>query len=153
LGNASDVFVSDERSRIQAALDSAPEPMSPKELMLATGIKNRNSIDLLLMKMVRDGQIDKAGRGKYASSGKIRKKDPAAEQPTEVPDELSVPADLSDLSPNEEPGVRQTNGQPHDPRDGETASKSAYRGAAHELVQAHPAVSSNTRTEPMPTIG
>jgi hypothetical protein len=32
LGDASDVFVSDERSRIQAALDNAPEPMSPKEL-------------------------------------------------------------------------------------------------------------------------
>jgi len=104
LGDATDVFVSDERSRIQAALDNAPEPMSPKELMLATGVKNRNAIDLLLMKMVRDGQIEKAARGKYANRGKIGKKDPAVEQPSEVAEELSVPANLSNLSPKGEPG-------------------------------------------------
>jgi hypothetical protein len=71
---------------------------------LAAGIKNRNSIDPLLMKMVRDGQIDKAGRGKYVSSGKIGKKDPAVDQPAEATEEFSVPANLSDLSPKEEPG-------------------------------------------------
>jgi hypothetical protein len=104
LGDATDVFVSDERSRIQAALDNAPKPMSPKELMLATGIKSRNAIDLLLMKMVRDGQIEKAGRGKYSSSGKIGKKDPAVEQPTEVTEESTTSANLSDLSDKAEPG-------------------------------------------------
>jgi AAA domain len=104
LGDASDVFVSDERSRIQAALDNAPEPMTPKELMLATGTKNRNAIDLLLMKMLQDGQISKLGRGKYSSSGKIGKKDPASGQPTEITDELSPPANLSDLSGKAEPG-------------------------------------------------
>lgn len=104
LGDATDVFVSDERSRIQAALDNAAEPMSPKELLLAAGIKNRNAIDLLLMKMARDGQIEKAGRGKYASSGKIGKKDPATEQPPEATNEPSTSANLSDLSAKEEPG-------------------------------------------------
>ncbi len=104
LGKAADVFVSYERSRIQVALGQAPDPMSPKELMLATGIKNRNAIDLLLLKMVRDGQIEKAARGKYAMSGKIGKKDAAAKQAIDPVTGFSTPAILSDLSSKEEPG-------------------------------------------------
>jgi hypothetical protein len=127
LGRAADVFVSDERSRIQAALDNAPEPMSPKELMFATGIKNRNAMDLLLMKMVRNSQIEKAARGKYANSGKIGKKDAPAEQATDPSPESSAPPNLSELSVAEEPGMRQTRGQPHEPRDSGTSRKSAER--------------------------
>jgi AAA domain len=104
LGDASEVFVSDERSRIQAALDNAPEPMSPKELMLATGIKKRNALDILLHKMVRNGQIGKAGHGKYVNSGKIGKKDPAGEQTPDEANKISASANLSDLSGKEDPG-------------------------------------------------
>jgi hypothetical protein len=98
LGAAADVLVSDERSPIVAALESATEPMSPRELMLATGRTNRNAMDLLLFKMVKDGQIGKASRGKYVSSGKIGKKDVAAEQDIDGTSELSVSDNLSDLS-------------------------------------------------------
>jgi len=98
LGKAADVFVSDERSRIQAAVDNAPEPMSPKELMLAAGIKNRNSIDLLLLKMTREGQIAKVSRGKYTNSGKIGKKDDPTAQTSEGVQKTPNLGDLSDLS-------------------------------------------------------
>jgi hypothetical protein len=104
LGDATDIFVSNERSRIQAVLDNAPEPMSPKELLLAAGIKNRNALDVLLHKMVRDGQIGKVGHGKYVNDGKIGKKDPAGEQASDEPNEIVASANLSDLSGRQEPG-------------------------------------------------
>jgi hypothetical protein len=104
LGEASDIFVSDERARIRLALDGASEPMSPKELMLAAGIKNRNSIDILLLKMVREGQIVKVTRGRYVSAGKIGKKDSPSEQATEETQKIVTLGDLSDLSANEGPG-------------------------------------------------
>jgi hypothetical protein len=98
LGAAADVLVSDERSRIVVALDNAPEPMSPKELMLASGGTSRNAIDIMLFKMVKDGQISKVSRGKYVSCGKIGKKDAAAVQGVDEAFELLVSANLSDLS-------------------------------------------------------
>jgi AAA domain len=104
LGDAADVLVSDERDRIRTALESTAEPMSPKEVMLATGIKNRNSIDLLLLRMVRDGQIARVGRGKYVNAGKIGKKEPVAAQRSDAAKDSSAPVDLSDLSAKEEPG-------------------------------------------------
>jgi AAA domain len=104
LGDATDVFVSDERARILAALDSASEPMSPTELMLATGIKKRNAIDILLHKMVRDGQIGKAGHGKYVNSGKVGKKDPAGDQASDEANEIAASANLSNLSGKEDRG-------------------------------------------------
>lgn len=104
LGDASDVLVSDQRARILAALDSASEPLSPKELMLATGTKNRNSIDILLSKMVQENQIHRAGRGKYVGHGKIGKKDSAADQPSEAAKESATMPNLSDLSTDKGPG-------------------------------------------------
>jgi AAA domain len=98
LGAAAEVFVSDERSRIIAVLEYAPEPMSPKELMLATGSTNRGAMDLMLLKMVRDGQISKASRGKYVSCGKTGKKDTTAEQAIGGASDLPVSANLSNLS-------------------------------------------------------
>jgi hypothetical protein len=98
LGAAVDVLVSDERSRIITALESASEQMAPKELMLATGSTNRNAMDLMLLKMVKEGQITRLSRGKYVSCGKIGKKDAAAVQGVDEASELLVSANLSDLS-------------------------------------------------------
>jgi hypothetical protein len=107
LGAAADVLVSDERSRIIAALDDAPAPMSPKELMLATGGTSRNAIDLMLFKMVKEGQIKKASRGKYVGYGKIGKKEPAEGQHSDLAKDSTMPPDLSDLSADQGRGVPQ----------------------------------------------
>lgn len=104
LGAASEVFVSDERSRIATALKNSMEPMSPKEIMLATKNQNRNAIDILLLKMVKDGLISKVARGKYVTSGKIGKKDLVADQGTDEIIEKPILADLSDLSARPEDG-------------------------------------------------
>lgn len=98
LGAASDVFVSDERSRIVTVLENSPEPMSPKEIMLATNNPNRNATDILLLKMVKDGLIRKVARGKYVDNGKIGKKDLAGDEDAENIVINDVLADLSDLS-------------------------------------------------------
>jgi hypothetical protein len=104
-GDAADVFVSDERARILEALDKITGAVSPAELMLATGIKNRNSIDILLLKMVREGQIEKPSRGRYLARGKIGKKDHEPAEAAETDAEASPAANLSDLSEDPPPGA------------------------------------------------
>jgi hypothetical protein len=69
LGAAADVRRSDERNLILDALRESPEPMSPKDIMLAAGLENRNALDLMLFKMAKAGEIEKAGRGSYYLSG------------------------------------------------------------------------------------
>jgi hypothetical protein len=62
LGQASEVRRSDERKRIIEALKAAGASMSPADLAAATGMPP-NNVRRLIFKMVRDGQIAKAGRG------------------------------------------------------------------------------------------
>ena len=64
LGEAADVRRTDERSQILSVLLIADEPMSPKAISVATG-NGRNSIDQLLYKMSRAGEVEKTGRGLY----------------------------------------------------------------------------------------
>lgn len=64
LGNAVEVRRTDERVQILVALDEATEPMTPRDLSIASGM-SRNNIDQLLFKMARAGEIVKAGRGLY----------------------------------------------------------------------------------------
>ncbi len=71
LGDAADVRRTDERSTVLAALAESDEPMSPKDIMLATGVSNRNAIDLLLFKMKRAGEVQVVSRGRYGLPGKI----------------------------------------------------------------------------------
>jgi hypothetical protein len=75
LGSAADVHKSDERAHILAALEESSEPLTPKEIMIATGRTNRNAMDQLLFKMVKAGDIAKPKRGKYERAGKIDKKE------------------------------------------------------------------------------
>lgn len=75
LGSAADVHRSDERARVLAVLAEAKEPLTPKEIMVATGRSDRNAVDQLLYRMVQAGDITKVTRGKYSLPVRlIRKK-------------------------------------------------------------------------------
>jgi hypothetical protein len=72
LGDAADVRRSDERSTILAALRDADGPMSPKDIMSAAELTNRNALDILLYKMSKAGEVEKVRRGLYCHPGKVR---------------------------------------------------------------------------------
>ena len=42
---------------------------APKDIMLAAGLENRNALDILLYKMMKAGEIEKAGRALYHLPG------------------------------------------------------------------------------------
>jgi hypothetical protein len=64
LGDATEVRRSDERSALLAELQERGEPMTPTELVAATGQRNVN-VRKLLGKMVKSGEVRKHGRGQY----------------------------------------------------------------------------------------
>jgi hypothetical protein len=66
-GEAADVRRSGERGNILAALEESAEPMSPTELTGITGMKNGN-IRKLLHSMLKAGEVQKTGRGRYTRS-------------------------------------------------------------------------------------
>lgn len=68
-GAAADVRKSDERRAVLDAMEEAGEPMTPTQICDATGMPSGN-VRPLLFKMVKSGDIEKAGRGKYALPGK-----------------------------------------------------------------------------------
>jgi len=65
LGDAAEVLQSDSRGKILVALSETTEPMGPQEILTATGL-NRQNVDQLLHRMLRDGEIIKVKRGRYA---------------------------------------------------------------------------------------
>jgi hypothetical protein len=81
-----------ERDHVLAALRSADSPLSPAAIQGAAGLASRNATDLLLGKMVKAGQIVRAGRGLYCVAGQTE--EPAAD----LSDELDLSADVFDLS-------------------------------------------------------
>ena len=70
LGDASDVRRSNERKVIIDALRDNFEPMTPTEIAVETGMKLNNAKQLL-RKMVRDDEVLKPERGKYALPERI----------------------------------------------------------------------------------
>ena len=68
LGAAADVYRSAERNRVLVALQGGQK--QAKELMLDAELRNRNAADILLHKMVKDGEIVRAERGLYGLPGK-----------------------------------------------------------------------------------
>lgn len=64
LGEAAEVRRSDERVQIIAALEDHGEPMTPAEIVSATG-KPRLNIQKLLGRMAKAGEIFKVKRGRY----------------------------------------------------------------------------------------
>jgi hypothetical protein len=77
-GEASEVRRTDERSSILSVLIDASEPMSPKDISVAVGA-SRNSIDQLLYKMGKVGEVIKQGRGNYIHP---ERRDLAKDDPT-----------------------------------------------------------------------
>lgn len=63
-GAAAEVRRTDERGAILTVLTDADEPMNPREIAIEADMK-RNNVDKLLGKMVKAGEVLKAGRGRY----------------------------------------------------------------------------------------
>jgi hypothetical protein len=105
LGAAADVQRSNERGRIIAALKSASQPLSPKEILIEAEMRNLNATNILLHKMAGDGAIVRVVRGRYAlltaSNGKIGKigqKERLDGKDTDSIDKNGNLSNLSDLS-------------------------------------------------------
>ena len=64
-GDAAEVRRTDERRAILDALMEADAPMSPGDIVIATGMR-RNNVDQLLLKMAKANEVEKPQRGKYA---------------------------------------------------------------------------------------
>jgi hypothetical protein len=126
LGEAADVNRSAERRRVIAALKEAGGPLQAKDIWVAAELRNRNATDLLLGKMVRDGEIVRADRGRYAppdtDAGQIGQKERSETQDSDFGEETDNLSNLSDLSadrnapalrPPRNPGKAMgANGQP-----------------------------------------
>jgi RecA-family ATPase len=83
LGEAERIRSSAEREAVLEAISgSGAEGMSIAEILVATGRRDRNAIDQLLFKMLRDGEIGRLKRGIY-TTGKIGKKERNEDQPAE----------------------------------------------------------------------
>jgi hypothetical protein len=65
LGDAQEVRRSDSRSKILAVLKASPEPMSPANIAIVSGIE-RNAVDAQLHRMMKAGEVFSPTRGRYA---------------------------------------------------------------------------------------
>ncbi|MET0632989.1 MAG: hypothetical protein ABWY92_19185, partial [Xanthobacteraceae bacterium] len=113
LGAAAEVRRSVERTRVIAALKDADGPLQAKDIWLAAELRNRNATDLLLSKMVKDGELVRADRGQYAlpetDTEQIGQKERFEVQPPETQQDIGNLSDLSDLS---EDRSKQATGDP-----------------------------------------
>ena len=66
-GKAEDVRRSDERTTILAVLKDAAEPLSPREIADLSE-QSYNAVRMMLTRMVKVGEINRAGRGRYEYS-------------------------------------------------------------------------------------
>jgi hypothetical protein len=109
LGEATEIQRSTERSRVHAALATAPDGMSSTEIASAAGLKGRNAADLLLSRMVQDREIERVKRGVYGLNGtranlsaeKLRQKgqkDRSKLKPLKSQSDSQRSVNLSDLS-------------------------------------------------------
>jgi hypothetical protein len=65
LGSAAEVHRSSERGRIAVALTGAAAGLGIKEIMALGEFGNRKNVDILLCRMVKDGEVERLGRGLY----------------------------------------------------------------------------------------
>jgi len=95
--------VLDVRSRdVESAELAIQEPLTPKEIMVATGRSDRNAVDQLLFRMVQANDIAKVARGKYALPSKIDKKESSDQQPTDITAETGNLTNLTHLTEDSE---------------------------------------------------
>ena len=72
-GAAAEVYVSNERAAVLAALASAgADGLAVSEIMAATGSNSRGAMDTLLFKMKEGGEIVRLKRGIYALAARCR---------------------------------------------------------------------------------
>jgi hypothetical protein len=64
MGEAVEVRRTDERANILSLLIDADEPMTPRDIVIASAMA-RNNVDQLLFKMAKAGEVLKTGRGRY----------------------------------------------------------------------------------------
>jgi hypothetical protein len=69
LGDAAEVQRSAERSRVLAALRNAPEGLSTSEIISTAALGSRNAADVLLFRMLADGEIERVKRAVYGLPG------------------------------------------------------------------------------------
>jgi hypothetical protein len=65
VGEADEVFRSEQRQAIATALKDTARPMSVPEIMAATERRDRHSTEALLAKMEREGEVRHVGRGQW----------------------------------------------------------------------------------------
>jgi len=84
------------------ALKTAGQPLTTREIMDDAEMRNRNATDILLGKMVKDGEILRVGRGRYSlsseNSGQNGQKERLSKEVTDSIDKITDLSDLSDLS-------------------------------------------------------
>jgi hypothetical protein len=67
VGEAAEVQRSEVRARVLAALASAPpEGLKVQAIIAEAGIRSRDAADQLLLRMTRDGDVERPSRGKYS---------------------------------------------------------------------------------------
>jgi Holliday junction resolvasome RuvABC ATP-dependent DNA helicase subunit len=68
-GEADEVRLSEERKRILEVLEEAGEPVGIDKI---AGLidKKRNAVEVLLHKMMKDGQVERVGKGRYSTQAK-----------------------------------------------------------------------------------
>ncbi|MBO6719418.1 MAG: AAA family ATPase [Rhizobiaceae bacterium] len=79
LGDAVEMKLSAERREVIAALEDAVGPMSPAEIAKVIG-KPKGNLNVLLTKMVRDGEAVKVSYGLYAHPGKTGQSGKSSEE-------------------------------------------------------------------------
>jgi hypothetical protein len=65
LGDAQEVRRSESRASILDVLKAAPEPMTPADIAIMTGL-DRNTVDAQLHRMMRSGEVLSRTRGRYS---------------------------------------------------------------------------------------
>jgi hypothetical protein len=66
VGEADEVFRSEQRQAIATALKEANRPMSVADIMAATERRDRNATEVLLHRMEKNGEVKHVGRGLWA---------------------------------------------------------------------------------------
>jgi hypothetical protein len=66
VGEADEVFRSQQRQAIATALKEAKRPMSVPEIMAATERRDRHATEVLLIRMEKAGEVRHVGRGQWA---------------------------------------------------------------------------------------
>jgi hypothetical protein len=108
LGEAAEVHVSEQRTKILVALKEADSPLSVAAIAEATGMTGmkRNSLEALLGRMAKDGAIKRVAKGMYADNDYEPPQDPSRKRKPG-----SVAPDAPDTPDNAKSGPRQVRNQ------------------------------------------